>query len=405
MRKVLLTSSALAALLIATSFVAAQAPDQKRDEPKAEKSEKAKQAQERRGPHGEHRSAQPEPKGAASHQPAAKPTTAASERAKSEHKNEQKAEQKNEHKADQRKAAEDNRKEADEKRPSEKKNEPARSNAKRSQPDKSKSTAAPAKNEQKGADTQDQQKGQPKGATNEQQEQNKPAAAQAPGPTPSTNTATGTQHQPTSSAATTTQPNAVTANANHAPPEKKVQISESLSRTKLAPPVRNLHVSITIGTVAPPRVRFRRLPREVWLIEPRYRNYDYFSTDEDIVIVEPRTHRVVDMIPRDPSRARAQDTGSTTTTGGGSLAQAGNAPNCEIMRRDPASGQLRELRPQQLHSTTGSGSTSNQLAVSVQTSAGQTTPPVPLDAPAGQIVVATQGNGDCRIVIEPQLRR
>jgi len=410
MRKMLFTSSAIAALLIATSYAAAQAPDQKRDEPKAERSEKAKppqaqapQAQEQQRGAQEHRNAQPEPKGAASQQPASKPTTgqAASEPAKTE----QKAEQKSEPKADQRKAAEDSRKAAEEKRQSEKKSEPARNNAERAQQDKSKSTAAPAQNERKGAAAPDQQKDQPKGAASQQQD-SKPATAQSP--TPSTNAATSNQRQPSSASTTTAnQPAATATTTTQIQPQQKVRISESISRTKLAPPVRNLNVSINIGTVAPPRVRFQRLPREVWSIEPRYRNYDYFTTEEDIVIIEPRSRRVVDLIPRDPSRARAQVSTTTSTSSGGSMAQApaGGMANCQVMKRDPSSGQLTEVRPDQSRSTTGSGSSANSLAVTVQTGGGQATPPVALDAPAGQIVVATQGNGDCQITIEPQPRR
>ncbi len=67
------------------------------------------------------------------------------------------------------------------------------------------------------------------------------------------------------------------------------------------------------------------------------------------------------------------------------------------MRRDPASGQISEVRPE----TAGSDASSTPLSVTVQTGSNH---PVSLDARAGQIVVATQGNGDCQITIEPQPR-
>jgi hypothetical protein len=68
------------------------------------------------------------------------------------------------------------------------------------------------------------------------------------------------------------------------------------------------------------------------------------------------------------------------------------------MRRD-ASGQLSEAAP----TTVGSSAQRpNSLAVIVQTPDQGSSQPIQLDAQAGQIVVATQGQGDCTVTIEPQ---
>ena len=160
--------------------------------------------------------------------------------------------------------------------------------------------------------------------------------------------------------------------------------------------MRNLNVNISVGTPVPRYVRVYRLPQEIVLIEPQYRGYDYFTTEEDIVIVEPRSHRVVSMVPRHVSSSRVR-------TGGEQVMSAGGPPPCRIMRRD-ANGQITEINPSDLsRSTVGSsGQRSFPIAVTVQTGSGQSTQSIPLDAPAGQIVVATQGNGDCQITIEPQ---
>ena len=85
-----------------------------------------------------------------------------------------------------------------------------------------------------------------------------------------------------------------------------MRISETVSRARLAEPERNLNISIRVGETIPPRVRLHRVPPEIVSIEPEYRDYEYFTTDDDVVIVEPRTHRIVSQVPRDPSRARAQ---------------------------------------------------------------------------------------------------
>ena len=110
------------------------------------------------------------------------------------------------------------------------------------------------------------------------------------------------------------------------------------------------------------------------------------------MIVDPRSHRIVSTLPKDPARARAQLQGGPNTAdmraGMATTSVAGNTSPCRIMRRD-ASGQLSEASPT---GTVGSSAQrSNSLAVVVQTPDQRSTPPIPLDAQAGQIVVATQG--------------
>jgi Protein of unknown function (DUF1236) len=396
MRNTLLKSTAIAAALIVSSFAYAQAPmDQPKNE-KAEKSAPAKQ-QDRGAQQEQRRGAAPEQKGPAqqAQQPRPEPNRAgnaigqqkkpettgqASQPAKSEQKSEQKAE---------------------ERKQSEPKGAPTRGNAQGAkEPDKAKSTATPfqPQQQQKGATAPAQQQ-QQKGAATPAPQNQQPAAAQTPSKqqpaaaqsnAPSSNPA----QQPSSSTARSGTTTATS--ANQLPPQKQVQISETLTRSRVAAPQRNLNVSINIGTAVPQRVRFYPLPREIWSIEPAYRGYDYFTTEEDIVIIEPRTRRVVNLIPRDASRARAQ-LGSTASMAQG---PAGGGLQCQVMRRDPASGQLSEVRP----ATVGSSGSNAPLSVTVQMSSGQMSQPVALDAQAGQIVVATQGNGDCQITIEPQPR-
>src|SRR5215207_9934007 len=187
--------------------------------------------------------------------------------------------------------------------------------------------------------------------------------------------------------------------------EKQERISQTLTRERLAPPERNLNISIRIGETVPPRVRFHRLPPEIVSIEPEYRDYEYFSTDDDIVIVEPRTKRIVSQIPRDASRIRAagDQTGSSTPGAAGgytsTVAAAGGASPCRIMRRDTA-GNVTELTPQ----TVGSAAQQETISVTVRVPGGATTAPISMGAPDGQIVVSGQGGADCMVTIEPPAR-
>jgi hypothetical protein len=187
--------------------------------------------------------------------------------------------------------------------------------------------------------------------------------------------------------------------------EKQVRISQTLTRERLAPPERNLNIAIRIGEPVPQSVRFHRLPPEIISIEPEYRDYEYFSTDDDIVIVEPRTKRIVSQIPRDASRIRAAGdqtgSGGTSSAGGytSSVAAAGGASPCRIMRRDTA-GNVTELTPQ----TVGSAAQQESISVTVRVPGGATTAPIAMGAPDGQIVVSGQSGADCTVTIEPPTR-
>lgn len=273
--------------------------------------------------------------------------------------------------------------------------------------EKSKTAPAGQQNEHAGPAASESNKNQPPHNAAEQrspaQQDNRPATATDTSRTAPTNNAqsapsqTGTQ---TNQANQTTQTNTQTSQQTQVTTEKQVRISETMRRERLAEPERNLNISIRVGETIPPRVRLYRLPPEIVSIEPEYRDYEYFTTDDDVVIVEPRTHRIVSQVPRDPSRARAQMGGGTASSmaaAGGS--NASSSVNCRIMRRD-ASGNVAEAQP----STVGSTTRTESLSVTVQMPGGGASAPIALDAPAGDIVVATQGQGDCTVTIEPQTR-
>jgi Protein of unknown function (DUF1236) len=230
---------------------------------------------------------------------------------------------------------------------------------------------------------------------------------------PSTATDT-TRTQPSTSAQTgqSQTGQAQTSQQSNVSVDKQVRISETLTRERLAAPQRNLNVSIRVGERIPQRVRVHRLPDTIVAIEPQYRGYDYFTTEEEIVIVEPRTHRIVSQIPRDASRIRAaggaSGTGSTSGTAGtgssgsytGTMAAAGGASPCRIMRRDTA-GNVTELTPQ----TVGSAAAQQEtISVTVRVPGGASTAPIALGAADGQIVVSGQSGADCMVTIEPQTR-
>lgn len=244
--------------------------------------------------------------------------------------------------------------------------------------EKSKDGTTAAQKEREGTTTTQKEQGrdQREGSKNaaeqgkdQSKDANRPSTATDSTRTPPTNnaqTAPGgmtTQSQTTQSQTRQTQAN----QQSNISTEKQVRISQTLTRERLAPPERNLNIAIRIGEPVPPRVRFHRLPPEIVSIEPEYRDYEYFSTDDDIVIVEPRTKRIVSQIPRDASRIRAagDQTGSGSTSSSGSytgtVAAAGGASPCRIMRRDSA-GNVTELTPQ----TVGAAAQQETISVMVR---------------------------------------
>ena len=76
-------------------------------------------------------------------------------------------------------------------------------------------------------------------------------------------------------------------------------------------PVTNVNFSIAIGRPVPEHVRVRPLPGEIITIVPEYRGYHYFVVEDEIVIIEPRTRRIVVKIPRHGSRSASVSTTSS----------------------------------------------------------------------------------------------
>jgi hypothetical protein len=77
--------------------------------------------------------------------------------------------------------------------------------------------------------------------------------------------------------------------------EQRTRIRER-SSTLRAGRVDNVNFSISVGTVVPRSVRVHVLPREVVEIVPAYRGYKYILVGDEIIIVHPRTLRIVAVI-------------------------------------------------------------------------------------------------------------
>lgn len=417
MRKHLMLSTAAIGLMLASGFAYAQAPGERRDEPRRTE-EPAKGAGPQRGGAQERvqeraqgaqerlQGAGREEKGGAAKQDASDDKRQpASSAERSQPKSKDQAQESREPSRDRNREAESPKPGRDGKNSAETKQDKSAPQKSTAESEKSKSGTSGQQNERTGAAANQNERNQtqpPRNAAEQQQpaqQNNRPATAtdtNRTAPTNNAQTAPATSGTQTNQANQTPQTNTQANQQTQVTSEKQVRISETVSRARLAEPERNLNISIRVGETIPSRVRLHRLPPEIVAIEPEYRDYEYFSTGDDVVIVEPRTHRIVSQVPRDPSRARAQMSGGTSS----SMAAAGGSNvNCQIMRRD-ASGNVAQAEP----STVGSTARTDSLSVTVQMPGGGSSAPIALGAPAGNIVVATHGQGDCTVTIEPQTR-
>jgi hypothetical protein len=91
------------------------------------------------------------------------------------------------------------------------------------------------------------------------------------------------------------------ADAKHAAPaalsaEHHAKIWEAVRGEKAAP-FTGAKFSVTVGEAVPQTVHLNRLPARVIEFAPQYRGYEYVLVGDEILIVDPRTHRIVAVIP------------------------------------------------------------------------------------------------------------
>jgi len=77
--------------------------------------------------------------------------------------------------------------------------------------------------------------------------------------------------------------------------EQNVKFRETLKGEK-AERLSNVKFSISIGDEIPRSVHFYRLPARIVEYAPQYRDFDYILVGDDILIVDPQSHRIVAVI-------------------------------------------------------------------------------------------------------------
>lgn len=77
--------------------------------------------------------------------------------------------------------------------------------------------------------------------------------------------------------------------------EHHAKIWEAVRGEKAAP-FTGARFSMTVGEAVPQTVHLNRLPARVIEFAPQYRGYEYIQVGEEILIVDPRTHRIMAVI-------------------------------------------------------------------------------------------------------------
>jgi Protein of unknown function (DUF1236) len=78
--------------------------------------------------------------------------------------------------------------------------------------------------------------------------------------------------------------------------EQRTKIRETVFKEKNAPRVSNVTFSLNVGTVVPRTVHIVEVPDVIVTVHPEWRGYRYFIVNEEIVVVEPDTLRIVAVI-------------------------------------------------------------------------------------------------------------
>lgn len=74
--------------------------------------------------------------------------------------------------------------------------------------------------------------------------------------------------------------------------EQRVKIRQNVMTDK-APHANNINFALNVGTLVPHSIHVAAVPPTIVEIHPQWRGYRYFVANDEIIIVEPRTSKIV----------------------------------------------------------------------------------------------------------------
>ncbi|MGU3384656.1 DUF1236 domain-containing protein, partial [Methylobacterium sp. D53M] len=77
---------------------------------------------------------------------------------------------------------------------------------------------------------------------------------------------------------------------------QRTEFRSSITRLGVSP-LRDVAFGLAVGTAIPRSVSLHRLPPAIIELVPEYEGYDFILVRDDIVIIDPDTYEIVDVIP------------------------------------------------------------------------------------------------------------
>ncbi len=77
--------------------------------------------------------------------------------------------------------------------------------------------------------------------------------------------------------------------------EQRTKVQSTFSKHRVEP-AKDINISINVGVAVPRSVRLYDVPQDIVVIVPAYRSYRYFIYEDTIVVVDPVTWLIIDVI-------------------------------------------------------------------------------------------------------------
>lgn len=224
---------------------------------------------------------------------------------------------------------------------------------------------APAATQQSRDERKDDQKSKDSTANKQGSERNTNQAAQPQRPDSTAAQQTAPDARQRDAAGQTQIDRSKSRTATSVNDQQRTRVFDTLRRDREFDQARtDINVRINIGERLPERVRPRPLPADIVTIVPEYRGYDYTVVHDEVVILDPRSREVVDVIPqggmggdrgyasggsygmersrivlsddqRQILRRAATDTTTVGSTSAASSGTSSSGPSCLSLRRVP----------------------------------------------------------------------
>lgn len=78
---------------------------------------------------------------------------------------------------------------------------------------------------------------------------------------------------------------------------QRTQIKTVIGKDRNVARVDSVNFNISVGTAVPRSVHFEVLPVDIVTIVPEYRGFDYIVVGDQILIIDPNTLEIVDILP------------------------------------------------------------------------------------------------------------